>query len=1106
MLRSVYLRKIQHTALVLFTGASLVLAGCGGDDPAPAKNHAPEVVANASAAEVKVGTVVQLDASQTSDADKDPLTFAWTLKAPAGSKAAIAKPGDAKTSFTPDVEGTYSLTIDVSDGKDGKGQQTISIKAVAASQNARPKADATPSGTDVDLDTSVTFDGKNSSDPDPGDTITFAWTITKKPAASKAAISTSTAIAPTATLDVAGDYEVQLIVTDNHGAASDPLTIAVKAHEKTPDNHKPVAVAEAPALAVKVGQDVTVDGSKSSDPDPGDKITYAWTFTKVPAASAAKFADASLAKTTFTADKEGEYIAQLIVTDSRGAASDSKTVTIEATPAAVNHAPTAKAETSATEVRPSKSVTLDGSHSTDPDAGDKLTYAWTIAAAPAQSKAAISPADATKASFAFTPDLEGPYKLELVVTDSAGAKSAPSAVVINASNAVNLAPIANIAKPPSDVEINATLTLDGSGSKDPDGDKFTYAWTIVSAPHGSTATLAGATDPKASIVPDLHGNFVISLVVTDDHGKASAPVTVIVNAVTADGTPTAHASASPSDVETSKLVTLDATGSTDPENDPLSYAWTIVSTPKGSTVALSDPHAPKPTFTADLDGTYVFGLVANDGKKSSLEDRVTVTATKLAPPPIANVVASSTQIRLGGSVTLDGSSSVDPDGQKLTYAWSIVAAPIGSAASLSAGDGAKVTFQPDKKGYYVIELVVNDGKKSSVAAHATIQVKEANPAPTAVASISRNAIELGQTVTLDGASSSDPEMEPLTFAWVVESRPDASAAKIANADASRATFVADAIGQYVFTLTVTDPVGNTSSAKVSVNVGTFDQDPTAIASAPKEAQLGAPVTLDGASSRDPENAPLTYTWAINSAPAGSQAALSSTSDAKPTFTPDKLGYYVFTLTVSDGKKTSLPVQVTIHGVQENLGPVVQAKVSDNEIEAGNKITLDSSGTYDPENDAITRTWTIVSKPAGSAAAISDATAEKPTVTLDKLGRYEFRLAVSDGATTTTSSSIYAEAVAVNAAPTAAASGPTAPVAIGASVTLDGSGSHDPENAVVTYEWTVIAVPQSSAAKLSDAAAKAPTFTADVAGDYVFQLIVSDGQKKSEAVTVTVKAQ
>src|SRR5438132_1217198 len=114
MLRSVYLRKIQHSALVLFTGASLVLAGCGGDDPAPAKNHAPEVVANASAAEVKIGTVVQLDASQTSDADKDPLTFAWTLKAPAGSKATIAKAGDAKTSFTPDVEGTYSITIDVS--------------------------------------------------------------------------------------------------------------------------------------------------------------------------------------------------------------------------------------------------------------------------------------------------------------------------------------------------------------------------------------------------------------------------------------------------------------------------------------------------------------------------------------------------------------------------------------------------------------------------------------------------------------------------------------------------------------------------------------------------------------------------------------------------------------------------------------------------------------------------------------------------------------------------------------------------------------------------------------------------------------------------------
>ncbi len=1105
MLRSVYLRKIQHSALVLFTGAALTLAGCGGDDPAPklnVVNHAPEAHATASAAEVQVGTVVQLDASTSTDADSDALTFAWTLKAPDGSKAAVAKATDAKTSFTADVEGTYAITIAVSDGKGGVTQQSVSVKAVAAAKNTRPTANATASSSDVAVGTEVTFDGTKSADPDKDDKITFAWSITKQPATSKITLSSATAITPTATPDVVGDYELQLIVTDNHGAASDPVKVALKAHEKAAVNQKPTAMAETPSADVTVGQDVTVDGVKSSDPDKGDTITFAWTFTKVPAGSAAKFVNAATSKTTFNADKEGEFIAQLIVTDSHGAASDPKTVTVKATPALVNHVPTAKAEASAAKVRPAKAVTLDGSHSTDPDPGDKLTYAWALKSAPAQSKAAIAAADAVKASFAFTPDLEGDYQLDLVVTDSKGAASAPSSVVVTASNAVNLAPTALIL-PIGDVEVKASATLDGTGSTDPDNDKLTYAWAIVSAPHDSKAALTGADTAKAALVPDAIGQYNVSLVVTDDHGAASKAVTVTINAVVADGAPTAVAVAKPASIETGIVGALDATGSSDPENDPLSYTWRVVGAPAGSKVALSDAKAPKPTYTADLAGSYVFGLTANDGKKSSDEVTVKVDATAFSSAPTARIVPSQQQIRLGGAVSFDGSSSADAQHPKLTYAWTLKG-PVGSTATLSAADGSKVDLKPDLKGFYIVDLVVNDGKKSSSDTRTTIEVKEADAAPTPVATISANAAEVGQKVTLDGSASSDPENEPLTYTWVVESHPDGSTAKIAKTSAARGTFTPDLIGQYVFTLTVADNAGNKSSAKVSLNVDAFNQEPTASAVAPAEAQLGSAVTLDGSASRDPENSPITYAWSLSSAPQGSAAALSSATAAKPTFAPDKIGRYDFVLIVSDGKKSSQPAYVSIEGVQTNLAPVVVAVASDNEVQLGKSVTLDSTGTYDPENDPITFAWTV-NGPAGSTAKISDPTAAKPTFTFDKLGHYEFQLAVSDGKRTTTSGIVAVDAVAVNAAPTASAKGPTAPVAIGTDVTLDGSASHDPENATLTYQWTVIAVPQGSSAKLSDAAAKAPTFKADVAGDFVFQLVVSDGQNLSLPVTLTIKA-
>jgi hypothetical protein len=75
------------------------------------------------------------------------------------------------------------------------------------------------------------------------------------------------------------------------------------------------------------------------------------------------------------------------------------------------------------------------------------------------------------------------------------------------------------------------------------------------------------------------------------------------------------------------IVTLDGSGSSDPELDPLSYAWSFVSKPAGSTATLSDPSAVNPTFTAVEDGDYVIQLVVYDGYKDSAPDTVKVTAT-----------------------------------------------------------------------------------------------------------------------------------------------------------------------------------------------------------------------------------------------------------------------------------------------------------------------------------------------------------------------------------------------------------------------------------------------------------------------------------------------
>src|SRR5437868_1662190 len=71
------------------------------------------------------------------------------------------------------------------------------------------------------------------------------------------------------------------------------------------------------------------------------------------------------------------------------------------------------------------------------------------------------------------------------------------------------------------------------------------------------------------------------------------------------------------------------------------------------------------------------------------------------------------------------------------------------------------------------------------------------------------------------------------------------------------------------------------------------------------------------------------------------------------------------------------------------------------------------------------------------------------------------------------------------------------------VRLDGSASKDPQGRTLFFEWSFLSIPVGSAATLRDANQMLPSFMADVGGDYVIQLVVSNGVVKSPAVIVTV---
>lgn len=286
----------------------------------------------------------------------------------------------------------------------------------------------------------------------------------------------------------------------------------------------------------------------------------------------------------------------------------------------------------------------------------------------------------------------------------------------------NRPPTAAIA-PHAAVHAGDLVVLDGSGSTDPDGNALTYHWTLVSVPPGSSAALSDPGAVLTSFTADKTGDYQVSLVVNDGLVD-SAPATLLVSSF--NGAPVADAGPDQLLTLDGTLVQLDGSGSTDPDNDPLTYAWTLVSKPAGSAAILNLPGSADPSFIADVNGQYDLSLQVTDPFGASSTDAVTVSFNNLAP--VADAGPDQTPV-VGTSVSLPGSGS-DANGDPLTFRWSLLSIPAGSTAALTGGTTDLAGFTADRAGTYVAQLIVNDGIVDSTPDTVTIQAITAKDAAT----------------------------------------------------------------------------------------------------------------------------------------------------------------------------------------------------------------------------------------------------------------------------------------------------------------------------------------------------------------------------------------
>jgi hypothetical protein len=130
-----------------------------------------------------------------------------------------------------------------------------------------------------------------------------------------------------------------------------------------------------------------------------------------------------------------------------------------------------------------------------------------------------------------------------------------------------------------------------------------------------------------------------------------------------------------------------------------------------------------PTFTADVAGDYVVQLIVSDGMANSTPDTVTIRANGGNVAPIADA-GMDQDVLLGDMVELDGSASMDADGDALSYRWSLISIPGASTATLSDATAINPYFMADVIGDYVVQLIVNDGDADSAPDTVTISAHE----------------------------------------------------------------------------------------------------------------------------------------------------------------------------------------------------------------------------------------------------------------------------------------------------------------------------------------------------------------------------------------------